>query len=64
MLDDQFVQKSMYKALHGTSCIEELGESGAGKYGDYRNCDAAKTTLDSLFTHLKSIEDQVYYVHC
>ncbi|XP_070533264.1 sphingomyelin phosphodiesterase-like [Ptychodera flava] len=29
---------------------------GAGKYGDYRNCDAPKILLDSLFQHLRTSE--------
>lgn len=35
------------------------GVAGAGKYGDYRNCDAAPITVDSLFRHLNSIQDEV-----
>ena len=32
---------------------------GAGKYGDYRNCDSARIMMDNLFAHLRDIQDQV-----
>ncbi|XP_060565610.1 sphingomyelin phosphodiesterase-like [Ruditapes philippinarum] len=38
------------------------GVPGAGKYGAYSNCDSAPITVDSLFRHLKSIQDEFDYV--
>ncbi|XP_060565615.1 sphingomyelin phosphodiesterase-like [Ruditapes philippinarum] len=38
------------------------GVTGAGKYGDFRNCDSAPVTVESLFKHLHSIQDQFDYV--
>ncbi|XP_052797334.1 sphingomyelin phosphodiesterase-like [Mya arenaria] len=62
-----------YSAGSNTDCGEPLccraddgppkpGETGAGRYGDYRNCDSAKIMVDSLFEHLQSIQDQFDYV--
>lgn len=38
------------------------GKAGAGKYGDYRGCDTYRPTLENLFQHLSSIQDQFDYV--
>ncbi|KAH3885331.1 sphingomyelin phosphodiesterase-like [Dreissena polymorpha] len=38
------------------------GVVGAGRYGDFRDCDSSKIMLDSLFSHLRSIQDQFDYV--
>lgn len=35
---------------------------GAGKWGDYRNCDLPPRTMDNLFSHLQSIQDQVILI--
>ncbi|XP_045170624.2 sphingomyelin phosphodiesterase-like [Mercenaria mercenaria] len=39
-----------------------VGVAGAGKYGDYRNCDSAPVMVDSLFQYLQSIQDEFDYV--
>ncbi|GAB1600640.1 sphingomyelin phosphodiesterase-like [Argonauta hians] len=35
---------------------------GAGKWGDYRNCDLPPRTLDNLFKHLQTIQHQFDYI--
>ncbi|XP_052822230.1 sphingomyelin phosphodiesterase isoform X2 [Octopus bimaculoides] len=35
---------------------------GAGKWGDYRNCDLPPRTMDNLFNHLRNIQDQFDYI--
>lgn len=39
------------------------GHAGAGKYGDYRGCDAVRATVENLFQHLNSIQDQFDFVY-
>jgi hypothetical protein len=43
--------------------FEASGDAGAGKYGDYRNCDSAPVTVDNLFQHLTSIKDEVAFIN-
>ncbi|XP_046563304.1 sphingomyelin phosphodiesterase-like [Haliotis rubra] len=38
------------------------GESGAGQWGDYRNCDTPLTTLENLFEHLHNRSAEYDYV--
>lgn len=35
------------------------GTPGAGHYGDYRSCDTPPWTLEGLFSHLVSKQEQV-----
>ncbi|XP_059171991.1 sphingomyelin phosphodiesterase-like [Physella acuta] len=47
---------------HNTDQSISHEPSRAGKYGDYQSCDLPNTTLDVLFDHLNSIQDQFDYV--
>lgn len=48
-------------SVHFHVCIlTGPGETGAGRYGDYRNCDTPTWTLEGLFTHLS--QQKVLYL--
>lgn len=68
-----FHMDAEYKVGSNADCGEPLccrvgdgppapGKQGAGKYGDYRSCDTAPITVNSLFKHLNSIQDEFDYV--
>ncbi|KAK7478652.1 hypothetical protein BaRGS_00030115 [Batillaria attramentaria] len=38
------------------------GNSGAGQYGDYRDCDTPLWTLELLFSHLQAKQDEFDYI--
>ncbi|XP_050417111.1 sphingomyelin phosphodiesterase [Patella vulgata] len=63
----------LYKVGTNAECNEPLccrppdgqpakGVPGAGKWGDYRNCDTTSWTLDNMFQHLVNISDQFDFV--
>lgn len=64
---------SMYTPGSNAECNEPLccrandgkpdpGTSGAGQFGDYRDCDTPLWTLEGLFSHLQAKQDQFDYI--
>ncbi|KAL3856819.1 hypothetical protein ACJMK2_011534 [Sinanodonta woodiana] len=66
-LDQLYIQGSNAQCGEPLCCRADDGppapdHDGAGKWGDYRGCDTPYTLLNSLFMHLKSIQDQFDYI--
>ncbi|XP_059171988.1 sphingomyelin phosphodiesterase-like [Physella acuta] len=60
--DEHICCRSDENATHSQDQSSASDSFKAGKYGDYRKCDLPNTTLDFLFSHLNSIQDQFDYV--
>ncbi|KAL4223137.1 Sphingomyelin phosphodiesterase [Mactra antiquata] len=66
-MDKEYTQGSNAKCGEPLCCRADdgqpaPGDTPAGLYGDYRNCDTAPSTADNLFKHLSLIQDQFDYV--
>ncbi|KAG4066539.1 hypothetical protein HA402_007175 [Bradysia odoriphaga] len=40
----------------------ENDSDGAGKWGDYRNCDTPKATIDNMFDHIGDVHPDIDYI--